>query len=101
MSAIENIFSYISQYILKNGEQLDTNYNRITSLVDVDIVKQTARTFRRVGTLTLSLDAYAQEDAQIPDIPLLKWTPGKRAILDDLQAFEWLNKGWIMKEMRF
>jgi len=101
MSAIENIFSYVSQYILKNGEQLDTNYTRITSLVDVDIVKQTARTFRRVGTLTLSLDAYAQEDAQIPDIPLLKWTPGKRAILDDLQAFEWLNKGWIMKEMRF
>ncbi|BBH22499.1 hypothetical protein Back11_38440 [Paenibacillus baekrokdamisoli] len=104
MIAIENVFEYVSQYIIKSGEQLDTdNYTRITSsVVEVGIVKWTARTFRKVGTLTLSLTAHLQEDNQTPDMPLLKWTLGKRAIIeDDLQAFEWINMGWIMKEMRF
>lgn len=103
MITIESVFSYISQYILKSGEQLDADdISIVSSVVDIGIVKRTARTFRRVGILTLLLEEHSQDDKQVPDTSLLKWSPGKRAILeDDAQVFEWLNKGWIMKEMRF
>lgn len=32
---------------------------------------------------------------------LLKWSPGRRAILEDEQkAYEWLSSGWVIKEMQ-
>lgn len=103
MNAIENVFQYISKYILNTGEQLDLDYrtNLSSLLVDVAIVKRTARTYRTVGMLTLSQDM-CHDETQIPDMPLLKWTTGKRASIEsEAEAFDLLNKGWIMKELRF
>lgn len=104
MRSIEHVISYISQIILKSGEQLDAadDVGLSSSVVDISIVKRTARTYRKVGILTLSLNDYGQEELQIPDRSLLKWTAGKRAILEEnSQTFDWLSKGWILKEMRF
>ncbi|WP_433945536.1 DUF2399 domain-containing protein [Paenibacillus sp. SN-8-1] len=103
MTTIERVFAYISQYILKSGEYLDPDTpGTEASIIDVSIVKKTARTLRTVGTITLSLREFPEEDLEIPHLSLWKWTPGKRANLEEnMLAFEWLNNGWIMKEMRF
>lgn len=71
------------------------------SLVDIDIVKRTARTLRRVGIITVAWqDGLSAEEP--PEQQLLRWTVGKRALLDDnQQTFDWLSKGWIVKEVRF
>ncbi|MNW43005.1 hypothetical protein D3C74_201930 [compost metagenome] len=99
-----NILQYIERYILKSGEQLDINYctaSLSSTIIDIVIVKQTARTFRKVGLLTLSVDMQPQHE-ELPDPSLLKWTLHKRAVLqDEAQAFDWLSQGWILKEMRF
>lgn len=71
------------------------------SLIDIDIVKRTARTLRRVGIITVAWqDGLSAEEP--PEQQLLRWTVGKRALLDDnQQTFDWLSKGWIVKEVRF
>ncbi|MCZ8519847.1 MULTISPECIES: toprim domain-containing protein [Paenibacillus] len=100
---MDRVYQYIAEYILHSSEQLDAQNTQMTTpVVDVAIMKRTARTLRKAGMLTLSLDAPPPEEGPIPDMPLLKWTPGKRAVIEDeALAFEWLSRGWIMKEMRF
>lgn len=102
MISIENIFQYITNCMLNTGEQLDADYstNLASPLVDVTIIKKTARTYRKVAILTMSLDLH-HDETQIPDAALLKWTVGKRAnIKDEAKVFEWLSKGWIIKDLR-
>lgn len=71
------------------------------SLIDIDIVKRTARTLRRVGIITIARQCgLSAQDP--PDQQLLRWTVRKRALLEDnQQTFEWLSRGWIVKEIRF
>ncbi|WP_162616125.1 DUF2399 domain-containing protein [Paenibacillus lutimineralis] len=71
------------------------------TIIDIPVVKRTVRTYRQVGILTLTTDMQQWQDTSVPDVDLLKWTPGRRATLEDeQQAFEWLSAGWIIKEMR-
>lgn len=98
-----HLTNFITQYILKNGEQLDLVSLDITAsgIADFVIVKRTARTLRKTGILSLKQDAHLQQADGAPDPLLMKWTPGRRAVLDDeAQAFKWLHEGWIMKELR-
>ena len=98
----DNIIQYITQYLLKSGEQLQPNSSVTFSndVVDIPIVKQTARTFRKVGLLTFALKW--PDNNSSPDITLQKWTINKLASLqDEVQAFDWLSQGWIIKEIRF
>lgn len=98
-----NLITYITNYILKNGEELDLNNctsSPKSGIIDIAIVKQTARTFRKVGLLTMAIDECSQH-RESPDSSLVRWTVRKRAVLqDEVQAFEWLSQGWIMKELR-
>lgn len=102
MNYIEQIIEYITKFILKTGEQLDIDdrTNLSLPLVDLPIIKKTARTYRKVAIITMS-PSLQVDGTQAPDSSLLKWTVGKRAnITDKAQAFEWLSKGWIIKELR-
>ncbi|UQZ34851.1 Toprim sub domain-containing protein [Paenibacillus sp. PK3_47] len=98
------LIGFLTQYILKSGEQLDAAYLETTKadIADVVIYRRTARTLRKVGMITLKLDGHLLQAEDAPDPVLMKWKPGKRAILEDeVQAFEWIDAGWIMKELRF
>lgn len=101
----EGLFQYINEFILKKDEELDRDtLTDVTSpLADISVMKRTARTLRKVGILSLALlrDCNLHDETLVPDAQLLQWTPGKRAILaDEDQAFDWLSKGWIIKELR-
>ncbi|WP_339254553.1 DUF2399 domain-containing protein [Paenibacillus sp. FSL P2-0136] len=102
MNTSDDILSFISRNYLKKDEQLEMpTVISDDSLVDIDIVKRTARTLRRVGIITVAWqDGLSAEEP--PEQQLLRWTVGKRALLDDnQQTFDWLSKGWIVKEVRF
>ncbi|MBT2765383.1 DUF2399 domain-containing protein [Paenibacillus sp. ISL-20] len=103
MTTIDDIRSYLSQHILKSGEQLDPPNDREVApfLIDMDMIRKTARTFRKVGVVTVSVEDWSNDQSE-PDRSLLKWTIGKRAVLpESQQTFQWLREGWIMKELRF
>jgi hypothetical protein len=102
MQKFEDVLSFISQFFLKKDEQLEMRRTiSEASLIDIDIVKRTARTIRRVGIITIARE-YPSIVEDPPDLQLLRWTVGKRAVLDDnQQTFDWLHKGWVLKEVRF
>lgn len=99
----EHLTDYITRYILKNSEQLDPAGldPAASGIADIAIVKRTVRTLRKTGILSMQLDAHLQQADGAPDPALMKWTPGKKAVLDDeAQAFTWLHEGWIIRELR-
>ncbi|WP_309271736.1 hypothetical protein [Paenibacillus sp.] len=102
MNGQEDLFKYLRQYILRDGEEVSPEFlMNPTSITDIPIVKRTARTHRQVGILTLATDVSQWRDIPVPDPDLLKWIPGRRAALkNEKQAFEWMQAGWIIKEMR-
>jgi hypothetical protein len=101
MQKFDDVLSFISQAILKKDEHLEMQSTMgEASLIDIDIVKRTARTIRRVGIITIARE-YTPMVEDHPDQQLLRWTVGKRTALDDnQQTFDWLHKGWILKEVR-
>lgn len=102
MQTLDDIVSFICRNYLKKDEQPELPIIiGEASLIDIDIVKRTARTLRRVGIITIARQCGLS--AQDPtDRQLLRWTVGKRALLEDnQQTFEWLSRGWIVKEVRF
>ncbi|GIP44931.1 hypothetical protein J45TS6_33900 [Paenibacillus sp. J45TS6] len=101
MQNFDDVVSFICQSFLKKDEQLEMPRTiGETSLVDIDIVKRTARTIRRVGIITVARE-YSSIVQEPPDPQLLRWTVRKRTSLDDnQQTFDWLHKGWILKEVR-
>lgn len=105
-----DLLLFIENHILKHGEQLESldSFSDSSQLLDFFIIKRTARTFRRMGILTFSRaflewDSYSHwPENEMPDKSLLKWSPSKKAELqDDETTFDWLEKGWVMKEIRF
>ncbi|QUL56250.1 DUF2399 domain-containing protein [Paenibacillus tritici] len=102
MQTLDEILSFLSQNYLKKDEQLEMPTTiSDDSLIDINIVKRTARTLRRVGIITMA-GQYGLSAQEPPEQQLLRWTVGKRALLDDNpQTFDLLSKGWIVKEVRF
>ncbi|MGN7762612.1 DUF2399 domain-containing protein [Paenibacillus sp. 22594] len=102
MQTLDDILSFISRNYLKKDEQLEMpTIISDDSLIDINIVKRTARTLRRVGIIIMAWQ-YGLSAQETPEQQLLRWTVGKRALLDDnQQTFDWLRKGWIVKEVRF
>lgn len=105
-----DLLLFIENHILKRGEQLESldSYSDSSQLLDFFIIKKTARTFRRLGMLTISRasmewNSYSDwPENEMPDKSLLKWLPSKKAELqDDETTYDWLEKGWVMKEIRF
>ncbi|OUQ86309.1 hypothetical protein B5G50_22310 [Brevibacillus brevis] len=100
------IITYINKSILKKDEHIDLQGNVYpdSPFVDVSIIRRTERTYRVVGVLTLMADEpdYIEES---PDEELMRKisTVRKKINLDDNDpiTLRWLEKGWIMKEIRF
>ena len=96
---------YLEKNILKKHEKLEfiLEVNELSSLIDIKIVKQTKRTYRVLGLLTLF--AGHDNEGSAPDDALMKlhFTPRKKANLDDHseQTLRWLEQGWVIKEIRF
>lgn len=100
------IIDYINKSILKNLEQLDQKIssNPDYPFIDVKIIKQTKRTYRVVGMLTLSANSFVQnEESPDEELKQLNYTPRKKVKMDDYnhRTFQWLENGWIIKEVRF
>ncbi|WP_179088553.1 DUF2399 domain-containing protein [Paenibacillus sp. FSL R5-0766] len=108
--------NYITNYLLKKGEEIRsttptrTETDVETSLHELHIIRKTARTFRHTGTLILALDFQEEntddggqtgylEHVQPPSI-LQGWTQGKRVDMDESEAFDLMQQGWIIKEIR-
>ncbi|WP_017690426.1 DUF2399 domain-containing protein [Paenibacillus sp. PAMC 26794] len=116
MRGSEPILNYITNYILKKGEELSkpvptrTESEVEASLHELHIIRKTVRTFRHTGTLILALD-FPEETAEsrgetgysehtlAPPI-LQGWTPGKRVDMDEAEAFDLMQQGWVIKEIR-
>ncbi|WP_051330883.1 toprim domain-containing protein [Aneurinibacillus terranovensis] len=116
-----SIITYIETFILKSAEQLElTNKSNPGSpFIDVNIIKRTERTYRVVGVLTLASnvcnDASAdsstsstdvstnQEESPDEELTNINFMPRKKVKLDDRHptTLRWLEKGWIIKEVRF
>lgn len=100
----QNLFDYLSTYILRKGEQLDLEHLIHNRFIDIPIIKSTKRTLRRMGMITVGTlypeDSFLEVD---PSLEKLKLTPRKRFQLNDdaIQTLKWIEKGWIIKEYRF
>lgn len=93
------IIKYITQFILKSGEELDREHPTINNfLYDIKIIKRTERTYRAVGQLTISL-----KDSNTKLKDKLSFTKGKKIKVDDSarKTFTLLEDGWIIKEIRY
>lgn len=101
----ESCLNYVEEFILKSGEELDwDSASQEHLLMEVKIIKRSARTFRVAGFLILSDRPHLSQETSIPsELEALALTARRRIHLDDQdrQAFIWLEEGWLMKEVRF
>lgn len=92
---------FIQNYMLKKGEQLDFSLTD-SPFIEVKIIKQTERTYRLTGLLTLSknIDELKMVDEELIKLGL---SPTKKLQLEDhdSKTIKWFEQGWIMKEIRF
>lgn len=100
MQKFEDVIVYIIQYFIKKDDCLEIPRTIVeSSIIDLDIVRKTARTIRKVGIISVARESSVVDTP--PDQKFLRWTVGKRATLDDnQQTIDWLHQGWILKEVR-
>ena len=99
----ENLLKYLHTYILKKGESIDRHYQANGSFIDLEIIRSTKRTFRKIGMITIGTDHKEIVGKEIDYLlKRLKLTPRKKLSLnhDDPQTLKWLENGWILKEIR-
>jgi hypothetical protein len=100
------IIAYIDKCILKSSEHLDLKMssNPDSPFIDINIIKRTERTYRVVVMLTIAANN-PDHIEESPDEVLkrINFTHRKKMILDDHDplTLRWLEKGWIIKEIRF
>jgi len=99
-------FLFLESFMLKSGEKL--NYSKgieqeDASFIDIEIIKQTERTLRVVGMITLFVQQ-GKEEPFVVDEELLnmKPTPKKKIHLNehDPKTINWFKQGLIVKELR-
>jgi hypothetical protein len=95
--------NYINKYLLKSGERLELPNITSNPSIELKIIKQTERTFRVVGMLTLAVKNQ-MEGSVIVDEELLGlgFTPKKKIQLNenDPNTIDCYNQGFIIKEIR-
>lgn len=101
----ESLQKYIKDFILKSGEELEWGqYNNENNLLEVKIIKRSERTYRILGLLIVTTQAFNTIEATNEHkLETLNFTPRKKVNLedDDRQTFKWLEEGWIFREVRF
>ncbi|WP_312117012.1 DUF2399 domain-containing protein [Brevibacillus reuszeri] len=100
------LITYINKNILKKLEYLDLKFTPAldSPFIDVNIMKKTERTYRIVGMLTLAMyDPDSEEESPDNELKKINFTTKKKVQLDDHDPITlgWLEKGWIIKELRF
>lgn len=101
----QEIIHFINKFILKNGEQLEIPaISKEEPFIDLRIIKQTERTYRVTGLLTIAVNYQEKEPGMIEE-ELLKRriTPRTKLQLEDhdRKTIRWFEQGWIIKEIRF
>ncbi|MED1560719.1 hypothetical protein AJ85_18415 [Alkalihalobacillus alcalophilus ATCC 27647 = CGMCC 1.3604] len=102
----QSVKNFIEIYVLKKGEELRMNRlaEESSPFIEVEIIKKTARTYRKVGELMLAPNVYPAADKRPdPKLEKLNLTLKKRVQLNeyDRTTLQWLEQGWIIKEVRF
>jgi 5S rRNA maturation endonuclease (ribonuclease M5) len=100
----QTINSYIEKFILKSGEELEINPPITNSLFsEVKIIKRTNRTYRMTGILTIASTINLEPEQIDEELRKIGFTPKKKVPLDDhdRKILQWLEEGWIIKEVRF
>lgn len=91
---------YLREYILLKNEELNLlDIRENNGMVDIPIIKKTARTRRIVAMLTIGFC-----DQNEPPSQLIKdFTSPKAKRQLDLtnETYEWIRQGWIVREYRF
>lgn len=96
---------YIKTFLLKKGEYLEMPaITKDILFIDIKIIKQTERTRRVTGILTIAVNVKADEPCK-DDEEILKRRISPRTKLQlqdhDINTIRWFEQGWIIKEIRF
>lgn len=99
----QELRDYIECHLLKKGETLELleNGEDNAAWIDLQIVKRTRHTYRKIGLFTVARNNGEQTS---PDEVLLKkrFKHGTKLKLDENnQTITWHLNGWIIKEIRF
>ncbi|WP_088104817.1 hypothetical protein [Halalkalibacter urbisdiaboli] len=85
-------------FLLKNEELKLFEIDEMNGIIDIPIIKRTARTRRKVAILTLGMD----HTNEIPSELIKSFTSPKvkkQLTLSD-QTFDWIRHGWVIREYR-
>ncbi len=97
---------FLERFMLKSGEKLNFSKGidqEDAAFIDIEIIKQTERTLRVVGMITLFVQQGGDESFVVDEELLsMKPTPKKKIQLNeyDPKTIKWLEQGLIMKIIR-
>ncbi|WP_010632631.1 DUF2399 domain-containing protein [Sporolactobacillus vineae] len=94
--------TFLSAYFLRKDEAFESGSMLSATLMQLPVVKSTARTRRQTGVLTLSRNQNHQSEPVDRRLLKRQLTPRKKMTLkdDDPLTLNWLEEGWIIKEIR-
>lgn len=92
--------NYLKENILLKNEELDElEIKKYNGMMDIPVIRKTARTRRTVAKLTIGL-----ENKLVPDAYLLKLftsPKAKKPLEWTDETYEWIRNGLIIREFRF
>lgn len=92
--------TYINEHILLKNESLDIlSAHAYNDLVDVPVIKRTARTRRVTAKLTIGCHHYNVPPAELVQAYHSPYT--KKQMTDTEEFYHWMKQGWIIREYRF
>jgi hypothetical protein len=100
----QTISSYIETFLLKSGEELESNpANTDSPFLEMKIIKRTNRTYRMTGILTMAATINLDFEPIDEDLRKIGFTPKKKVPLNDhdRKVLHWLEEGLVIKEVRF
>ncbi|OUM90652.1 MAG: hypothetical protein BAA01_02190 [Bacillus thermozeamaize] len=97
-----DILDYLQNHLLLANEEIDTlDIMEQTDRFDVPLIRRTARTRRKVATLTIGKKT---EPVSLAPAELVKQFPSprvKRSLKGSDEVYAWLRDGWIIREVRY
>lgn len=92
--------TYINEHILLKNESLDVlSAHAYNDLVDVPVIRRTARTRRVAARLTIGCHHYNVPPAELIQAYHSPYT--KKQMADTEEFYHWMKQGWVIREYRF